>query len=227
MDTNVLDNPIWNALISGNMALANGDDGVKYFGDDVAPFIGMADYKEENMQNLVSGAPRGRKLVIFSSDTVRFPEELIVEEYIKTYQMVYESLSIPNKSDIAIRDLGRVDVPKMLALTEATKPGPFFQNTIDFGHYQGVFEKERLVSMAGYRLNPFNCTEISAVCTAEDSLGKGYAGAILSSQITSIVNKGDIPFLHVKVDNERAISRYERSGFTIRKLIHIYLFHRL
>lgn len=226
MDCDVLDNPIWNALISGNITLAKGESEVRYFDEDVAPFIGMADYEINNMNRLASKAPSDRKLVLFSSEPVLFPEELVVEEYIRTYQMVYKSSSFPKQSNIKLSDLGCNDVPKMLELTEDTKPGPFFSKTICFGHYQGVVVMDRLVSMAGYRLNPFNYTEISAVCTANDYLGHGYAGAILSSQIKSILEKGNTPFLHVKVDNQRAIARYERSGFSIRKLIHIYLFHK-
>lgn len=226
MNLDVLDNPIWNALISHNSGLAKGNNEVKYFGDDVAPFIGMAAYNKDCMQKLYSVAPKKRKLAIFSCNPLEFPDELTVEEYIETYQMVNKSIFLPDKPDIEVRDLSRKDVPEMLKLTEDTNPGPFFKNTIDFGHYQGIFEKERLVSMAGYRLRPLNFTEVSAVCTAKDCLGKGYAGALLSSQVSSILDMGHRPFLHVKTDNERAISRYKKSGFSIRKTIYIYLFHK-
>lgn len=226
--THVLDNPIWNALISGNKLISLGSDMVKYFAPDVAPFIGMADYGPENMQHLLRDAPTDRKIVIFSASEVTFPAGLTVHEYISTYQMVYENDKAPLLSNSAanftIRNLSEKDVPEMLELTAQTKPGPFFQKTIDFGHYEGIFEQGRLVSMAGYRLNPFNYTEISAVCTAPDALGKGYAGIILASRVASILKQGNIPFLHVKTDNDRAVSRYERSGFSTRKWIHIYLF---
>lgn len=223
-----LDNPIWHALRSGNAAMASGTGGLSYFAPDVAPFAGMEAYDDTHMQRLVSLAPQGRTLVIFSDKEVRFPDGLNVLDYIQTYQMVYEKTELPEPParEFELRNLSREDVPQMLALTALTKPGPFFENTIDFGHYQGIFEGEKLVSMAGYRLHPDNYIEVSAVCTEPGALGKGYAGAILASRIRSIREEGCIPFLHVTTSNERAFQRYERSGFTIRKRIHIYLFSK-
>jgi hypothetical protein len=147
----VLDNPIWNALVSGNKSLSLGTDKVKYFAGDVAPFIGMAAYRPENMQDLLRDAPVGRKIVIFSDSEVDFPTGLTVHEYISTYQMVYERDQVPEltspSDSFLMRTLSESDVPAMLELTEQTRPGPFFQHTIDFGHYEGIFEGKRLVSM--------------------------------------------------------------------------------
>jgi len=35
----VLDNPAWNALISGNKHLYKGSEQVKYFNSEVSPFV--------------------------------------------------------------------------------------------------------------------------------------------------------------------------------------------
>ena len=48
----------------------------------------------------------------------------------------------------------------MLALTKLTNPGPFAPRTIDFGHYYGVFDGDKLVAMAGQRLHIHEYTEI-------------------------------------------------------------------
>lgn len=221
-----LDNPIWNALISGNNSLSLGTDAVKFFAHDVAPFIGMESYDEAHMLLLQKHAPAGRNLVIFSDQEVTFPGGLDVLEYIETYQMVYEMEKLPDIGAYELKDLSAVHVPQMLTLTALTKPGPFFLHTIDFGHYEGIFESDQLVAMAGYRLHPDNFVEISAVCTHPAAQGHGYAGALLASRIRHIKAYGGTPFLHVKTDNERAISRYLQTGFTTRKLIHIYLFSK-
>jgi predicted GNAT family acetyltransferase len=63
-------------------------------------------------------------------------------------------------------------------------------------------------------------TEVSAVCTHPDHLGKGYAAAVMSLAMQNIVNAGETPFLHVRADNQRAIDLYERLGFRKRKLMH-------
>jgi predicted GNAT family acetyltransferase len=114
--------------------------------------------------------------------------------------------------------MGEEYIPEMLALTQLTAPGPFFQRTIEFGEYTGIFADDKLVAMAGQRMQPLPYVEISAVCTHPDHLGKGYAGMLLNEQIKRIMAVGKIPFLHVLADNP-AVRVYERVGFKTRKPI--------
>ena len=111
----------------------------------------------------------------------------------------------------------------MLALTKLTNPGPFASRTIDFGHYQGIFEGNSLVAMAGQRLHVFNYAEVSAVCTHPDHTGKGYARGLLVHQINRITSLGEIPYLHVRSDNDRAIKVYESLHFTTRCHVWFYV----
>src|SRR5260370_36112831 len=74
----------------------------------------------------------------------------------------------------------------MLALVEATKPGPFERSTIDLGGYRGWRVDAKLVCMAGERMHPGNWTEISAICTAPEHQGRGLAGSIVSSLVNDI-----------------------------------------
>jgi predicted GNAT family acetyltransferase len=110
----------------------------------------------------------------------------------------------------------------MIALATLTKPGPFGRCTIEFDHYQGLFEGDQLVAMTGQRLHVPPFTEISAVCTHPDHLGKGYAAALLQHQLQLILSHKQIPFLHVRADNERAIALYERLGFKLRGPMNFY-----
>jgi len=111
----------------------------------------------------------------------------------------------------------------MLSLTKLTNPGPFAAKTIDFGHYYGIFEGTQLAAMTGQRFHPFEYAEISAVCTHPDHAGKGYARLLLLQQLHRIQSAGDIPFLHVRYDNERAIKVYEDLGFVTRKNVYFYV----
>jgi predicted GNAT family acetyltransferase len=115
-----------------------------------------------------------------------------------------------------MRSLNAADVPAMLALTSLTKPGPFSQRTIDFGLYIGIVEGNNLLAMAGERLHVKGYTEVSAVCTDPAHLGKGFASHLMSHACETVIQRGDIPFLHVKQDNTRAIAKYEHLGFSIR-----------
>jgi predicted GNAT family acetyltransferase len=119
--------------------------------------------------------------------------------------------------------LTNVHVPQMLALTKLTNPGPFAERTIDFGHYEGIFEGDKLVAMAGQRMHAFNYAEVSAVCTHPDHTGRGYARLLLLHQLQRIKAASDIPFLHVRYDNERAIKVYESLGFETRTEVYFYV----
>jgi len=104
----------------------------------------------------------------------------------------------------------------MLELTAVTKPGPFGPRTHELGYYVGIRDEGNLVAMAGERLKVPGYTEVSAVCTHPDHLGKGYAGRLMSEIMQGIRERGEKPFLHVRADNARAIALYQRLGFQTR-----------
>lgn len=112
----------------------------------------------------------------------------------------------------------------MLSLTALTKPGPFFKRTIEMGRYFGLFDGDKLVSMAGERLQMPGYTEVSAICTDPDYHGKGYASLLTSVVCEKIIAEGNTPFLHVRYDNTRAIDVYKKLGFEINADVHFAIF---
>jgi ribosomal protein S18 acetylase RimI-like enzyme len=118
--------------------------------------------------------------------------------------------------DEAIR-LTAADVPEMLSLVSATRPGPFLARTIDMGVYLGIRRDSRLVAMAGERLHPPGWTEISAVCTASDHRGRGLATRLVRAVAHQIRQRGETPFLHAAASNVHAIGLYESLGFRLRR----------
>ncbi|MEB0250069.1 MULTISPECIES: GNAT family N-acetyltransferase [unclassified Mucilaginibacter] len=211
----VLDNPIYNALVTGSKHLDVGDSDATYFQRDVAPFAGLAGVTEDNFAALRDMVPDNGPYVFFSTDEIKFPEQWQVVKTFEMKQMVYDGPVPAHQSAQNITDLGEGHIPEMLALTELTAPGPFLQRTIEFGEYTGIFAEGKLVAMAGQRMQPLPYVEISAVCTHPDHLGKGYAGILLNEQIKRIMAAGKTPFLHVLADNP-AIRVYQRVGFKNR-----------
>ena len=141
--------------------------------------------------------------------------------------MYCQHLKPIENNTINTRKLTAADIPQMLALTEKTKPGPFYERTIELGNYIGIFDKEELVAMAGERLQLNGFTELSAVCTATDHLGKGYASYLSSKIAETIIAGGNQPFLHVRTDNLRAIQLYQKLGFEIRADVYFAVFKKL
>jgi predicted GNAT family acetyltransferase len=48
----------------------------------------------------------------------------------------------------------------------------------------------------------------------------------MKHQLNLILSKGEIPFLHVREDNSRAIALYERLGFKVNRGMNFYFMKR-
>ena len=81
------------------------------------------------------------------------------------------------------------------------------------GRYVGVFDGLRLVAMGGERLFADRYREVSGICTDPDYGGRGYAAAIVRELVTSMVERGLIPILHLSPANTRAQRVYRSQGF--------------
>lgn len=213
----LLDNPIWNALISGNSNLAHGNSQVKCYAENVAPFVGFEDYSTANFNILYKLVTNQRVLAVVSAEEITIPNNWKVLNNMKILQLVLDDPIPQEPVNQELVTLTDQHIPAMLALTKMTNPGPFSERTIDFGNYNGIFNNGELAAMAGYRTQPSPYIEISAVCTHPDHLGKGYAGTLINYHIRQIVAASGIPYLHSRIDNANAIRLYQKLGFSIRK----------
>lgn len=212
----ILDNPVWEALTTEDKRFNIGTSVLAYFPEDVSPFVGMERWDEEDLAIMESQLPAERSFSVMIAGEVRIPPTFEILFTTPLYQMTCTQLQPVAEAGAAIEHLGEAEVPAMLALTALTKPGPFLLHTIEFGNYVGIYENGELLAMAGERLHLRGYTEVSAVCTHPDHLGKGYAAQLMTYACERILKQGNIPFLHVKSDNLRAIRKYEQLGFTMR-----------
>ena len=220
----VLDNPVYEAFTGRQSHFNLGSSLVAYSAANVSPFIALPHWSEEEFDMLERDVPSDRSYFVLSASKVVLPETFELVFQLPLYQMVCNDFHPSDRMDAEIRVLGEMDVPQMVALTGATKPGPFYERTIDFGNYIGIFDGDRLVSMAGERLRVEGYTEVSAICTDPEYLGRGYASMLLTAASRRIIEAGDVPFLHSRQDNVRAIEVYRRMGFAVRSEIDFKIF---
>ncbi|MBC7488310.1 MAG: GNAT family N-acetyltransferase [Cytophagaceae bacterium] len=219
----ILDNPVWAALISENYKLSLGNDTARYFKSDVSTFAGVKEFTETNFKMLYDFIPFETPVPIFTDQKLVTAGPWKIITKVDSYQMLYTEHVEEKTKDTEIVKLNEHHVPEMMALTKLTNPGPFLPRTIDFGNYEGILNEGKLVAMAGQRLHSGDFVEISAVCTHPDHLGKGYARQLILNQIRNIQSRKETAYLHVRLDNERAVKIYEKMGFQIRKNIFIYI----
>jgi ribosomal protein S18 acetylase RimI-like enzyme len=224
--SDTLDNPIWNALNTGNKSFANGSKRAQYIKRDVGWFAGLQNNSEEDLLALHGILPAGSAVILFTPTAISIPSNWNVQLKKDLLQMEYLHIHSPTIDGDDLIALHDKDIPAMIELTALTKPGPFFSRTIDFGNYEGIFTDTRLVAMAGQRLQPDPYTEVSAVCTHPEHTGKGYAARLVASQVNQLVSRSRIPFLHVYPENFSACKLYEKLGFTTRKQMLVYVLER-
>jgi ribosomal protein S18 acetylase RimI-like enzyme len=223
--THVLDNPIWNALISGNKNFAFGNEQAKYYDREVGAFAGLKHNQGAELDSLLEVTPLQTPVVLFTPSEIEISSHWKINIKRPLLQMVFENDgAIPQQTKLT--PLTNEHIDAMLDLTARTKPGPFLNRTIEFGNYMGVFDGERLVAMAGQRMQPDPYTEISAVCTDPEYVGKGYAAKLILDQITKIKDASRIPFLHLFSDNIPARNLYTKLGFQARKEMLVYVIEK-
>lgn len=222
----VLDNPVWYALNSTQARFAVGTDLAKRFPLEVAPFAAVVDHSAAAYRDLAQIVPEGGMVGVWGVD---LPSELpgwTTHYGFMVNQMVSQQpIPMPDAPD-GLVDLTVADVPAMLELIRLTEPGPFFERTIELGHYVGIRQDGQLVAMAGERTQPQGFCEVSAVCTHPDYRGRGYAGLLVSRVAAWNWQRGDVPFLHVATENTAAIRLYEKLGFRYRRQLEILVVER-
>lgn len=222
----ILNNPVYQSLISGDQSLSFGTEKVKYFDEQVSPFVGIEEGYTKGFDDLYDLLPAGRKILFAAPYFVAEPKGWQLLQAVEGLQLVYQSNSHDNFNYQNLVALQQQHVTEMMALAALTKPGPFGLRTIDFGHYYGIFENEQLVAMTGQRLHVHSYSEISAVCTHPSALGKGYASTLVHHQLNLICQQQLTPFLHVRADNSRAIEIYKRLHFKIRGAMNFYFMQK-
>ncbi|MEZ3161758.1 GNAT family N-acetyltransferase [Microbacterium sp. BWT-B31] len=215
-DALVLDNAAWHSLIGPHARFAIGNDLVRRYPDDVAPFLAVRTWDDPGVWDaLIELVGPGAQFGYSGADPV-FPPGWEVLGRGAGVQLVETPALDPRPDDETIV-LGADDAADMLAIVERNQPGPFRPRTHELGRYVGIRRDGRLIAMAGERLHPEGWTEISAVSTDAGFRGQGLASRLVLDVAFHIRERGDRALMHAAATNVTAIAIYERLGFALRR----------
>ena len=220
-----LDNPIWEALNSSQVRFAESAGAARRFLPEVSLLAGLPEPSQQGFDSLATLVRAEDSVGLFFGARAKPVAGWTIIHEAPLLQMVQGDGAIPFRARDFV-ELGKADVAEMIALAELTKPGPFSARTRELGTYIGIRENGKLIAMAGERLRVPGYTEISAVCTHPEHLGRGHARALMATLAELIRRRGEVAFLHVRQSNARAVELYERIGFTNRILLYYTLFSR-
>lgn len=217
MSAHVLDNPIWESLISRHVTLALRQGEVARYPPTLAPFLGVASDGIEAGTALESLVAPGDSVFLLGP-TPAVPEGWRLEKLAMLAQMVCPS-RIADVDGPEIIELTEAHRANVLELTALVYPHYFRPHTMDLGRYFGIYQEGRLAAIIGERMGMDDWQEISAVCTHPDFNGRGYARRLLAWLSNNTFARGRTPFLHVSQDNRRAKQLYEQNGYHDRREI--------
>jgi ribosomal protein S18 acetylase RimI-like enzyme len=218
MSINVLDNPVWHALVGPHREHALGRGAARHYPRDIAPFSAVAEPTAQAYCDLSADLAPGTEARLFRPRMEPLPDGWHEVGYFPMLQMLAETTDA--RLDGSLSPLSVADAPDMLDLVAACKPGPFEARTPLLGRYAGIWQDDRLIAMAGERMRLPGYVELSAICVRPEMRGKGYAAALTGHLMRLALDRGEIPFLHVRPDNAPAIALYKRLGFvTVRELV--------
>ena len=216
-----LDNLVWHCLDETHRDLALDYGSLKCYHPDFCPFggfIGDADLSSQLMDHVKVAGPFfviGHKPQ-FSSG-VNFKGELLC------VQMILENpIDRPVQEEII--PLNGQYEDELFAFMQRFYPSFFKRKTILLGDYFGIFKENELIAVTGERMQMDGYTEVSAVVTHTDHLGKGYAKQLVTHTANNIFRKNKIPFLHTNADSAKNIELYEKLGFKIRREMSLWRF---
>ncbi|UJB18108.1 MULTISPECIES: GNAT family N-acetyltransferase [Lysobacter] len=225
MSDHVLDNPIWQSLSTRHRDLALGQGDAARYPASIAPFLGVARHGEAMDPSLAALVPPGDTALLLGR-APRVGPGWELRHMTDLAQMICpDPIAAADAADIV--ELGPDQRDDVLALTALVYPHYFRPHTMDLGRYFGIYQGDRLAAMAGERMGTHDYTELSAICTHPDFLGRGYARRLLVFLSNDNHARGRIPFLHVSHENPRAIELYERNGYRLRRDIPFWALRRV
>jgi GNAT superfamily N-acetyltransferase len=224
-DFSLLDNPIWNALLTEHAGLAEGDGLARRYPAAIGPLSGMAEASPAAFEALLALAGPGSIVGLFlQKQLAELPAGWSLLRDGTLDQMILPpSAEMPQKAapDAEIVRLTSADAPAMVELATLTEPGPFNLRTMELGSFFGIKDASgKLLAMAGERMRWPQFVEVSAVCTHPDARGRGYSRALISRVVEGIRRIGRTPMLHVFAVNP-AIRVYESLGFIRRRSLEL------
>jgi predicted GNAT family acetyltransferase len=213
-----LDDPAWAALSGPHAGLALRRGRAARYPAEVSPFAAVEALDPGALRDLAAIVAPGEFVAILAPDGADLGPDFALVQSLPLIQMTCDKAVHP--PEIEPTPLGTADVPEMLALVEATRPGPFGLRTIEMGRYVGLREGGRLLAMGGERLRAPGHTEVSGICTDPAARGRGLAETVVRAVASAIQARGERPFLHVlsgSPSESTAVALYARVGFEERR----------
>ena len=222
---NQLKNPVWHSLKETHKKHAVEFNGIQFYNPEVCPFGAFFDETK---------TAKASNEYVKNSDDFFFVSEnqtpiidetkVILEKKIDGCQMVLNKLTdVEITEQIVLLDNTYID--EIYDLVWLVMPGYYKKRTFELGKYYGVFKNDKLVAIAGQRMQTNLFIEISAVVTHPDYTRKGLSRQLIAHNTKEILKENKQPILHTNKGNF-AISLYEKLGYELTRDMNWWLYRK-
>lgn len=205
------DNVFWRSFTGAQARFAARSGGASRYAAGFSPIVAFEDPARPDFAGMAALFAPGE--LVYMESVTHAPPGWRVDATTSMFAMAWDGRPADADASFAPVRLGPAHVERAVALATLTRPGPFGPRTIELGEYFGVLDGERLVAMAGERLEVGAFREVSGVCTHPDAQGRGLARKLMLHVIARQLARGLTPFLHVIASNAVARGLYARMGF--------------
>ena len=217
MDVEKLDNPIWYSLNETHKDFAIDYNGIKFYHPEYCPFGGFI--KPDTTESGIDTYALLTNDFYVVGDRPIFNDKVQLKKELVCNQMILDK-----KIDLEITEqITELQTTKqkndLFELVNLDQPGYFKSKTTDLGNYYGIYKENKLIAVTGERMKMNGSTEVSAIVTHPEHIGKGYAKQLVTYTINKIFSEDKNPYLHFADTNIRAIRLYEKLGFWTRRKI--------
>jgi len=211
-----LDNPLWYALKGVQTGFAIGSIHTKRYRPGILPFSAYDHHWPGNVTELDDLLKKDEVFFLVGELPPLPPHWKLIAE-LPCAQMILDLPPAPIQATAVVTALSTTDRDTMFELIHRVQPGYYEPDTHQLGNYFGIWQDDKLVAIAGERMQLEGMVEISAVCTDPAYTGRSYAQQLIVHICRTNLEKGNILFLHVLTSNDRAIRLYEHLGFRKRR----------
>src|SRR5690242_15183418 len=139
----MLDSPVWSALTTDHVHLAQVNGAARRYPVQYARFAALGE--PDAWDDLRALVPAGDVVGLCTAEPVDVPAGWELVRHRTIEQMVCDAT--PETVLDEVLELGDADAGDMFALAHATDPGPYMESTHRLGRYLGVRDTGRLVAM--------------------------------------------------------------------------------
>ncbi|WP_282148118.1 GNAT family N-acetyltransferase [Algibacter lectus] len=220
-----LKNPVWYSLKETHKKLAVVSDGVQFYHHEVCPFGAFFD--ETKTAEASSEYVKKSDSFFFVSENqtpIIDKNNVVLDRKIDGCQMVLNQLSdVEITEDIVLLDESYIE--EIYNLVWLVMPGYYKKRTFEMGNYYGIIKDDKLVAIAGQRMQTDLFIEVSAVVTHPNYTRKGFAKQLIAHNTKEILKVNKQPILHTNKGN-LAIPLYQKLGYELTRDMNWWLFHK-